>query len=137
MFTVTKRIEIAAAHKLELPYDSPCSGLHGHNWWVEVTVEGPVLNEAGMVIDFCHIRDVVKRLDHSGKLLNDIIKMNPTAENIAFWIAKEIGKSIANWCGPLMEDDEGTVYGDDDNPIPRVIKVQVIESEGNIACYTR
>ena len=31
MFTVIKRMEISAAHKLILPYRSKCATLHGHN----------------------------------------------------------------------------------------------------------
>ena len=36
MYYVSKRMEIAGAHHLELPYDSKCEKLHGHNWIVTV-----------------------------------------------------------------------------------------------------
>ena len=36
MYYVSKRMEIAGAHHLELPYDSKCENLHGHNWIVTV-----------------------------------------------------------------------------------------------------
>ena len=45
MYYVTKRIEISAAHKLSLDYESKCTSLHGHNWIV--TVEDGAL--AGVV----------------------------------------------------------------------------------------
>ncbi|MBR5271649.1 MAG: 6-carboxytetrahydropterin synthase, partial [Clostridia bacterium] len=32
MYEVRKRLEISAAHKLALNYDSKCTNLHGHNW---------------------------------------------------------------------------------------------------------
>ncbi|WP_288680575.1 6-carboxytetrahydropterin synthase [uncultured Bacteroides sp.] len=38
MFTVIKRLEISASHKLVLPYRSKCASLHGHNW-IEVTLD--------------------------------------------------------------------------------------------------
>lgn len=36
MFTVIKRMEISASHKLVLPYRSKCASLHGHNWIITV-----------------------------------------------------------------------------------------------------
>ena len=32
MYKIIKKMEVAGAHKLELPYESKCSNLHGHNW---------------------------------------------------------------------------------------------------------
>ncbi len=115
MYSVTKRIEIAGSHKLELPYDSPCQRLHGHNWIIEVTVVSGILSTQGMVVDFTNISNVVKILDH--RYLNDLFDFNPTAENIAKWIFDK-------------------VKGNLDNPHADVMKVTVQESEGNIACYT-
>ena len=51
LYIVTKRMEISAAHKLELEYDSPCSRLHGHNWIVVVEVSSEHLNKEGMVVE--------------------------------------------------------------------------------------
>ncbi len=116
MYRVRKRIEISAAHHLQLSYDSPCSKLHGHNWIVEVEVSAPELNKDGMVIDFTHIKNVVRKLDHHN--LNEVIEFNPTAENIARWIAIQIGKKL--------EDDISAF----------VSKVTVQESEGNVAEWT-
>lgn len=109
MYTVTKRLEIAGAHCLTLDYESKCRNLHGHNWIVYVTCQRKDLNADGMVVDFKKISTLVKeKLDH--KYLNDIFDFNPTAENIAKWIC--------------------------DN-VPHCVKVQVQESEGNVAIYER
>jgi len=116
MFTVTKRLEIAGAHRLDLPYNSPCKRLHGHNWIITVEVSAEELNKEGMVIDFTDIKETVHRLDH--KNLNDIFDFNPTAENIAKWVADEI---------------QGEFDGEKDTQ--KVTKVTVQESEGNVACY--
>lgn len=107
MYTVTKRLEISAAHNLALDYESKCKNLHGHNWIVYVTCQSENLNANGMVVDFKHIKKLVSdALDH--QYLNDVLKCNPTAENIAYWIYKKV---------------------------PCCIKVSVQESEGNIAVY--
>ena len=102
MYTVIKTLEIAGAHTLNLPYDSPCGRLHGHNWTVEVEVRSENLNAEGMVIDFTIISEVVRQLDHAQ--LNNVQcphckeitpgilpqGLNPTAENIARWIATKL-----------------------------------------------
>lgn len=110
MYRVKKRIEIAGAHRLELPYDSPCTRLHGHNWIIEVYLQADELDENGMVMDFAKIKNEVKTaLDH--QYINEVIQMNPTAENIARWICEKLGEKCR--------------------------KVTVQESEGNTAEYER
>lgn len=106
MYRVSKRMEIAGAHKLSLDYESKCENLHGHNWIVIVHCQAETLDENGMVIDFTHIkRNIHDKLDH--KFINDVVDFNPTAENIARWIAEQIG--------------------------PKCFRVTVQESEGNVA----
>jgi 6-pyruvoyltetrahydropterin/6-carboxytetrahydropterin synthase len=106
MYSVTKRLEVSGAHSLTLPYESKCTNLHGHNWVIEVTCKRETLDENGMVVDFAKIKDVVMQLDHA--FINDVVHVNPTAENIAKWIHDQI---------------------------PYCTKVSVQESEGNTATY--
>lgn len=110
MFTVRKRIEVCGAHRLDLPYESKCSNLHGHNWIIYVTCRSGVLNSEGMVIDFTKIKNTVMKLDHAN--LNEILPsgFNPTAERIACWLCEQI---------------------------PYCIRVEVQESEGNVAVYEK
>ena len=109
MYYVSKKMEISASHHLDLSYESKCKNLHGHNWIVTVFCKSKELNKDGMVMDFKHIKNKVHDyLDHGN--LNELLTFNPTAENIAKWIAEEI---------------------------PTCWKVQVQESEGNIAIYEK
>ena len=48
MYRVIKRIEISGAHKLSLPYESKCRGLHGHNWIITVFCQSETLDENGI-----------------------------------------------------------------------------------------
>jgi 6-pyruvoyltetrahydropterin/6-carboxytetrahydropterin synthase len=73
------RGEVSAAHRLDLPYPSKCTNLHGHNYLVEVWVSGE-LDEAGMIVDYAEIKRTVSSYDHA--YLNDILPQ-PTAEHMA------------------------------------------------------
>lgn len=85
MYEVKKRIEISAAHKLSLDYESKCTNLHGHNWIIDVYLRSETLDKNGMVMDFTHIkREILDKFDH--KVINDIVDFNPTAENLAKYI---------------------------------------------------
>lgn len=91
MYTIRKRLEIAGAHYLKLDYASKCERLHGHNWIIYVELKSDKLNSNGMVMDFKKIKELIADpLDH--QYLNQVFDsmghpFNPTAENIAKWIA--------------------------------------------------
>jgi 6-pyruvoyltetrahydropterin/6-carboxytetrahydropterin synthase len=90
--------DFASAHTLR-DYPGACSRMHGHNWKVELEAVATRLDDVGMGIDFKVMkqaaREVSGRLDH--QYLNDLEpfkKVNPTAENIAAYMYKEISAMI-------------------------------------------
>lgn len=87
MYRIKIYDRFASAHFLK-GYKGECESLHGHNWKVEVEVQGENLDDIGMLMDFKLLkgilRDILKELDH--RLLNDIdlfCKSNPSSEIIA------------------------------------------------------
>ena len=111
MFYLKKTMEIAGAHSLNLPYESKCKNLHGHNWIITVHCKchDDELDNQGMIVDFSSIKRIVNELDHTN--LNDLFVAelkNPTAENIAEYLC---------------------------NQIPFCYKVTVQESSGNEVTY--
>ena len=89
MYEVKKRIEVSAAHKLDLSYESKCTNLHGHNWIIDVYLRSETLNGDGMVMDFTHIKKAIQdKFDH--KIINDVVDFNPTAENLAKYICDSL-----------------------------------------------
>lgn len=101
MYELTVRSRFSAAHSLS-GYPGDCARLHGHTWSVEVKVAGKMLDEMGMLVDFKdikkHLSTVIDQLDH--RLLNEVQGfgekgLNPTAENLAFFIYKTLEQPIA------------------------------------------
>jgi 6-pyruvoyltetrahydropterin/6-carboxytetrahydropterin synthase len=109
MYHLTKTLTVAGAHHLALDYDSKCTNLHGHNWRITVHCQGEKLNANGMLVDFADIKKAVEVIDH-GDLNRILYPLNPTAENLAKWLCDRI---------------------------PQCCKVEVQETEGNVASYER
>jgi 6-pyruvoyltetrahydropterin/6-carboxytetrahydropterin synthase len=76
----TKRC-FSAAHRLP-GYAGPCERLHGHTWKVEITVEGDVNPNTGMVMDFKELKGIIDQFDHTELNIHPELP-NPTAENLA------------------------------------------------------
>ena len=90
--------QFAAAHQLR-NFRGKCEKLHGHNWRIEVFVEGEKLNDTGLLIDFKDLKDATNRLleelDHS--FLNELLPFkdqNPSSENIAAYIFKGLSNEL-------------------------------------------
>ena len=87
-----------AAHNLP-NYLGKCKNLHGHSFTIQVEVTGMVQTYGpccGMIIDFAEMKEIVNNLviddlDHND--LNTLI-MNPTAENLVYWIHKRLAPAF-------------------------------------------
>jgi 6-pyruvoyltetrahydropterin/6-carboxytetrahydropterin synthase len=103
--SVTRRLHFSAAHRLaredwDDEHNERIFGLcsspnwHGHNYELDVTVEGRVDPETGFVLDLNILRDLVENrvvddLDHRNLNLDVpwMAGLNPTTENlvVAIW----------------------------------------------------
>jgi 6-pyruvoyltetrahydropterin/6-carboxytetrahydropterin synthase len=122
---ITKELTFEAAHYLHNPqWDRAknleifrkCAGFrkdnpkaaefpHGHSYRLAVTVEGPIQNDTGFVMDFRHLKEILhreieSRLDH--RFINREVEpfkndpqFQPTAENLA--------KVIWGWLAPSLK----------------------------------
>ena len=124
MFEVSVEQTFAAGHALR-NYKGACENVHGHNFKVQVTIEGDRLDDTGMLVDFLDVkqsmREVIARLDHVS--LNDISPFdvkNPSAENIAEYFYEELDRRLAT------------------NPVPvQIREVRVWETDIQSAAYRR
>ncbi len=124
MFEVTVEQTFAAGHALR-EYKGKCENVHGHNYRVQVTVEGERLNRIGLLVDFVElkkaVRQVIDKLDH--QFINDLEPftiLNPSAENIAKYFYDEVNG--------LMNFDRYDV------PV-RIARIKIWETDTSIAVY--
>jgi 6-pyruvoyltetrahydropterin/6-carboxytetrahydropterin synthase len=110
MMRVTKRLEFCAAHRYVNPdwtaeenrrRFGKAVGLHGHNYQLEVTVEGIPAPETGMVMDLKALKDlivgaVLDDLDHRNlnEDVPDLKDRLPTPENLAVCIWERLATRL-------------------------------------------
>lgn len=131
--SLTVRVYFEAAHRLHNPERDAdwnrerygkCNNRygHGHNYTLEVTVEGPVDPETGYIVDMKRLKAILaevvvsdvdhRHLNHEVPWLEGII---PTAENLAVAFAGRIAPALP----------EGV----------RLVSVSVYETERNCATW--
>jgi 6-pyruvoyltetrahydropterin/6-carboxytetrahydropterin synthase len=93
MFRIRVEDDFDASHVIP-GHAGKCRNLHGHTYRVEVFVRGERLDKNGILegADFSLLKEnlagLVAKYDH--KHLNDVIPGNPSAENIAATIFREL-----------------------------------------------
>ena len=94
---------------------------HGHNYVLEVWIEGAIDTETGYVIDLKIVKDLIKneitdRFDHKNLNLDckEFLNLNPTAENIAVV------------CWDLLRSELDTKYE---------LSIKLWETENNLVEY--
>lgn len=124
MFEVTVEHTFAAGHALR-EYKGKCENVHGHNYRVQVTVEGRELNRIGLLVDFVELKRAVRQVgeffDH--KFVNDLepfTVLNPSAENMAKFFYDEVARALK------LTDDGAPV---------RIAQVKLWETDTSIAVY--
>ena len=109
---VSRRLHFSAAHRLgredwSQAQNEAVFGLcaspnwHGHNYDLDVVVEGEVAEETGFVFDLKALRDLVERevindLDHRNLNLDVpwLAALNPTTENLVVAVWQRIAPAL-------------------------------------------
>lgn len=108
--TIVHDFVVEAAHYLpNVPPGHRCGRVHGHNYRIELHVCGPVEEPAGWVMDFGELETLARphlaKLDHH--LLNDVPGLgNPTAENIAGWLWKQLGSTLPLLAAVVVHEND-------------------------------
>ncbi len=61
MFQVSVEETFSAGHALR-GYKGKCENVHGHNYRVRVTLEGPQLDSIGLLVDFTRLKQVIREI---------------------------------------------------------------------------
>lgn len=126
-YRLTVRSEFSASHSLR-NFRGKCEALHGHNFGVEVQVEGSELDpDCELLVDFGvlkrDVKEILEHLDHC--FLNEtepFHEENPTSENLARYIYGRLALKAPTWT-------EGQ------NRVVRVAAVTVSEKAAQSATY--
>jgi 6-pyruvoyltetrahydropterin/6-carboxytetrahydropterin synthase len=123
MYEIVVEKHFEAAHFLR-GYRGKCENVHGHRYGVVVRLKAAGLNDIGLAYDFTdvkrHLNAILEKFDHT--LLNDVSpfdKINPSAENIASTICRELtarltGEPVTISAVEIWENpQQGVIYSPD------------------------
>ena len=94
MFEVKIETSFSAAHHL-LNYKGNCENQHGHNWKVEVYIQGESLDKSNILVDFKILKktvnEIIDYLDHTDiNELPEFKDVSPSSEIISKFIYKKV-----------------------------------------------
>jgi 6-pyruvoyltetrahydropterin/6-carboxytetrahydropterin synthase len=118
MFEVTVEAGFSSGHYLR-NYRGKCENPHGHNYKVFVTLIGEQLDEAGMLLDFKLLKQVMRPtvdyLDH--RMINDlepfVSAINPSAENLAKYFYDQTSAQLHQMTQGRVRVKDCTLYETD------------------------
>ncbi|MEO6323118.1 MAG: 6-carboxytetrahydropterin synthase [Thermoanaerobaculia bacterium] len=98
-FTIRCHATFEAAHHLRDYVGGP-EPVHGHSWKIEVALTTDRLGPYDLSVDFVPTEKLVRSLaarlhDRDLNTVSPFDVKNPTAENVALWIASEVQQSGA------------------------------------------
>ncbi|SDJ81662.1 6-pyruvoyltetrahydropterin/6-carboxytetrahydropterin synthase [Methanoculleus thermophilus] len=126
---IYKEVFFEATHRL-IHYQGKCFRLHGHQWRVEVWIEGTPDERTGIVLDYNTIKEVVGRFDHQ-VILNEADPMAECIEKFHPVITTSGDPTSELLAGLIAEmiDAMAAQQGSD----ARVAKIRVWESASSYA----
>jgi 6-pyruvoyltetrahydropterin/6-carboxytetrahydropterin synthase len=97
MFELTVQDEFCAAHALVV--SGVREATHGHNWRVEVVIEGSTLDADGLLCDFhtaeAMLSQVIEPFQNADlNKVEPFVTLNPSAENVARHIAMRLAELL-------------------------------------------
>jgi len=132
-----------------------CEGLHGHNYRVQVTIEGALNQESWFVFDFVELKGIMKRLcdeiDHLVLLPLESDRVGVVVEGDIVLVSVDgkprytfprrdcsllpIPNTTVEMLAKLLTDRLKTAIGVDALPALTAIEMEVEENFGQVAVY--
>ncbi|GAA97147.1 uncharacterized protein L969DRAFT_84434 [Mixia osmundae IAM 14324] len=143
---LSRIVQFSAAHRLYEPawskeqnlrHFGDCSRLHGHNYKLKVTVRGCIQAD-GMVINLRELKEILHEeitLVYDHKNIDEDVEQFRVRDSVKL-------QSSAEWLAVQMYDvlnarlDEANKKADRIDGPPKVVEVELYETENNIARFT-
>lgn len=98
MPSITVRHNVEMGHRLSKQPDSKCFHLHGHSWWVELTIYGPLDVSSGMILEFGSVKArwrtwLDEYFDHHLLLAQD----DPLVQSLKLWHGNTAEAQMREW----------------------------------------
>ncbi len=110
LLELRRRYRFAAARRLpRLPESHPCGRLHGHDFQVELGIQGPLEPTSGWIMDYAAldqiVRPLLEQLEHH--YLNEVPGLeNPTSEYLACWLWERLAPHLPGLVSVTLWEDE-------------------------------
>lgn len=133
VFSLEIQAHFSAAHAITMA--GVVEPLHGHDWHVTATIEGPDLDLDGLLVDFHWLQQTLASIigPFQNQNLNAVEPfksgLNPTAEHVARHIGQSLSDRLATWSQNQPKDQAKRFFP------PRVARVRVTEAVGCAASY--
>lgn len=100
-FELNKDMNFAAAHYIDHESAGKCQNVHGHTYFVNITIVGNQLMDNGFLINFQELKKAVHgRYDHTMMNEHDEFKydqIEPSTENVAKAIYKTLKQELLKY----------------------------------------
>lgn len=131
---ITRRFEFPMGHRL-MNHEGGCKYSHGHNFSLEVTVESPVQDSVGRVIDFSVLK----------KLVGTWIEDNWDHSFVLNGLDKEFGESTKRWAklywlpegvNPTSENLSAHIFKVIEGLLPKPLSVRKVVLHETSNCWS-
>ncbi len=97
-FELNKDMNFSSAHYIPHPDAGACGRVHGHTYFLNLTIAGNTLDDAGFLVNFSTLKQLIHgRFDH--QLLNDLPDINhimPSTEKLAEYIHEVVQNYLSS-----------------------------------------
>lgn len=104
-YELNKDLQFAAAHYVPSERAGKCSRVHGHTYFVNVTIAGNQLDETGFLADFSALKKIIHdRFDHS--LLNEHAEFFDNEDADRFPTTEIVARTICDLIQAYLDQTE-------------------------------
>lgn len=124
-FELNKDFHFAAAHYIPDEKAGKCQQVHGHTYFINITVAGDKLDSSGFLVNFSELKQLVhNQFDHT--MLNDHTDYFDPRHSDKFPTTEVVAKTIAS----IVQD-----YLDQKDHKPKCVQVFVRETPTSYVIY--